>query len=122
MRKVKFLAVLAMVVLLVGCAGIEEKWGELTPDQKARIVIDDLQGQLDNAFNQCLALVVAKPELRDKWKTQINPAFDLANKALGSVIAIGKTKPLTPEFVYAQVQTQITNALNFAIQIGAIKP
>ena len=109
------------IVLMVGCAGIQEKWGALTPDEKGRIIISDLQGQLDNAFNQGKAYVVAKPELQTQWKTKIIPAFDVANKALASVIVVGKTQPLTPEFVYAQTQAQVTNVLNLLIQLGAIK-
>ena len=121
MRKFKFLAVLVMVLLLVGCAGIQAKWGALTPDEKARVVISDLQGQLDNAFTQGKTYVAAKPELQAQWKAKIIPAFDVANKVLASVILVGKTKPLTPEFVYAQAQAQVTNVLNLLIQLGAIK-
>mgnify|MGYP001566531432 CR=1 FL=1 len=119
--KRKVLVGLLAIVLLVGCAGLQAKWAALTPDEKARIVISDLQGQLDNAFTQGKAYVAAKPELQVKWKSNIIPAFDVANKALASVIVVGKTKPLTPEFVYAQAQVQVTNVLNLLIQLGAIK-
>jgi hypothetical protein len=125
MRKARLLIIpILLACMLISCAAlqnVQDKWNLLTPEQKAQIVISDLQGQLDNAFTQSKVMVMAKPELVDKWKTQIVPAFDVANKALASVIAVGKTKPLTPEFVYAQAQALVTNALNFAIQIGAIK-
>lgn len=120
MRKVKFLVFLALIVL-VACAGIQAKWNALTPDEKARIILNDFQGQLDNAFTQGKAYVTAKPELQVKWKTQIIPAFDVANKAIASAITLGKTKPLSPDVIYAQVQGQVTNVLNLLIQLGAIK-
>lgn len=121
MRKVRFIIPLLLVLSLVACAGIQTKWNALTPDEKARIIINDLQGQVDNAFTEGKAYVAAKPELQAKWKTQIIPAFDVANKAIASAITLGKTKPLTPDIVYAQAQAQVTNVLNLLIQMGAIK-
>ena len=122
--KRKFVHLFLSVILLaslVSCVGLQEKWGALTPDQKAQVIIGDIQGQLTNAFNTGKAYIATKPEYQEKWKTQIVPAFDIANKALASVIVLGKTKPLTPEFVYAQVQPQVTNVVNLLILIGAIK-
>ena len=118
--KRKVLVYLVGILLLAGlisCASIEEKWSELTPDQQARIVIDGLQDQLDNAFDSVKAQIGSKPE----WKSKIVPAFDVANKALAGVIVIGKTQPLTPELVYAKVQNQINNVLNLCVQFGWVK-
>jgi hypothetical protein len=118
--KRKVLVCLLGVVLLacfISCSTIQEKWSALTPDQQARIIIDDLQGQLDNAFVSVKAQIGTKPE----WKSTIVPAFDVANKALADVIAIGKTQPLTPELVYSKVQNQINNVLNLCVQFGWIK-
>jgi len=122
MRFLKFTIPVLLILSLVACAGIQAKWNVLTPDEKARIVISDLQGQLTNAFDQGRAFIATKPELLPRWKSEIVPAFDVANKALASVIVIGKTKPITPELVYSQVQAQVTNVLNLLIQLGAIKP
>ena len=122
--KRKFVPLFLSVILLatlVSCVELQEKWRALTPDQKAQVIIGDIQGQLTNAFNTGKAYIATKPEYQEKWKTQIVPAFDIANKALASVIVLGKTKPLTPEFVYAQVQPQVTNVVNLLILIGAIK-
>jgi len=118
--KKKVLVYLVGVLILAGllsCASIEEKWKELTPDQQARIIIDGLQDQLDNTFDSAKAQIGAKPE----WKAIAVPAFDVANKALADVIVIGKTKPITPEFVYAKVQNQINNVLNLCVQLGWVK-
>ena len=119
--KRKVLVGLLGLMLLVSCAGLQAKWAALTPDEKARIVISDLQGQLDNGFTQGKAYVIANPKYQDVWKSKIVPAFSVANQSLASVITLGKTKPLTPEFVYAQAQVQVTNVLNLLIQLGAIK-
>jgi hypothetical protein len=123
MKRKVLIGMLAVVLLagLLSCAGLQAKWSALTPDEKARIVINDLQGQLDNAFTQGKAYIAVTPTAQAQWRTQIVPAFDVANKALASIILIGKTKPLTPEFVYAQAQAQVTNVLNLLIQLKAIK-
>ena len=121
MKKARFAVPILLVLMLVACATTQEKWKALTPDEQARIVIDDLQGQIDNAWSGCKAYVDANPKYHDQWIKTINPAFSAANKALASVMAIGKTKPITPAFVYEQVQKQLTNALTLATQIGWIK-
>ncbi len=112
---------LIIMAFLVSCAGLQEKWNALTPDQKARIVIDDIQSQLDTLFTQSKGYVLANPKYQDQWKTKIVPAFDTANKALASVIILGKTKPLTPDLVYSKVQESVNNVLTLLIQVGVIK-
>jgi len=122
MRKARFLVVLAMVVLLVGCAGIEEKWSALSPDEKGRIVLNDLQTQLNTLFDTGKAFIVAHPEHQAAWKGQIVPAFDTANKSLRAAIELSKTKPITPEQAYAQIQPLINSVINLLVSIGAVKP
>ncbi len=118
--KRKAIPFLILIVLLTcfACAGIQAKWQVLTPDAKARIVISDLQGQLDNLFTQGKAYVTANPSKQVEWKNKVNPSFDVANKALADVIAIGKTKPLTPDFVYARVQNSINLVLSLLNTLG----
>jgi len=98
---------LVMIVLmsLVACATTQEKWNKLTPNEKARIVIGDIQGQLNGAFDSAKLQIGYKPE----WKTKVVPAFDVANKALADV------------GVDAMVQNQVSNVLNLCVQLGWIK-
>jgi hypothetical protein len=122
MRKFKF-AVLAMVLLLVvACAGIQEKWTALTPDEKGRVVLNDLQTQLNTLFDTGKAFIIANPKHQETWKGQIVPAFDMANKALRVSIELSKTKPITPEQVYAQIQPLINSVITLLVSIGAVKP
>ena len=121
MKKFRFVLPLLLCLVLIACAGLQDKWNALTPDEKARIIIGDIQGQLDNAFTQGKAYVTTKPQYAEKWKKEIVPSFSVANQSLASVIAIGKTKPITPEFVYARVMIEVTNVLNLLISIGMIK-
>ena len=122
MKHIKILAVLAMVVMLVACAGIEEKWSALSPDEKGRIVLNDFQTQLNTLFDTGKAFIVAHPEHQAIWKGKIVPAFDTANKGLRTAIELSKTKPITPEQAYAQIQPLINSVINMLVSIGAVKP
>jgi len=121
-RHIKLFLVMTILLAMVACATTQAKWNALTPDEKARIVIGDIQGQLDNAFNTGKTYITANPKYQDKWQKEIIPAMDVANKALAGVITLSRTKPLTPDVVYATVQAQVNNVLALLIQIGAIKP
>jgi len=116
-RNLQWFLVMIVLMSLVACATTQEKWNKLTPNEKARIVIGDIQGQLNGAFDSAKLQIGYKPE----WKTKVVPAFDVANKALADVIQIGKTKPLDPAMVYAMVQNQVSNVLNLCVQLGWIK-
>jgi len=119
--KKKLLILLPIILALVACAGVQEKWNKLTPDEKARIIIGDFQGQLDNLFDQGKAYVVAHPDKQELWKTKAIPAFSVANQSLASVITLGKTKPLTPDQVYAVVQANVNAVVTLLTQMGVIK-
>jgi len=116
-QKLQWFLVTVLMLTLLSCTTTQEKWNELTPDEKARIIIGDIQAQLDGAFDSAKLQIGHKPE----WKTKAVPAFDMANKAIADVIKIGKTKPLDPAMVYMMVQTQVSNALNLCVQLGWIK-
>lgn len=119
MRK---LSVICIVMLLVGCSyfgTIQQKWDNLTSDEKARIIVNDMQGQLDNLFNAGKVYVTANPKYAGEWKGKIVPAFDTANKSLATVIALGSKA--TPDILYSKIQPQITSIVNMLIAIGAIK-
>lgn len=120
--KGKFILGLCLVVfLLVGCAGIQEKWNNLNSDEKARIILNDLQSQLNTLFDTGKAFVVANPQHTATWKTKIIPAFDLANKSLLSAMNLSKLGQITPDEVYGQVQPVLNSCINLLVQIGALK-
>ncbi len=111
MKKRLIFVPIILACFLMGCAGVQQKWEALTPDLKARVVINDLQGQLDNLFTQGKAYVTKNPSVYAEWKVKVVPAFSVANKALADVILIGRTKTLTPDMVYAKAQGQINNVV-----------
>jgi len=121
MRKVKVVCLLMACLILAACAGMQEKWDALTPDQKARIIVNDLQGQFNGLFDQGKAYVTAKPEHQALWKASIVPAFDQANKTIKTVTEMGKNKPLTPDYVYQTINPRLVEVVAYLVRIGAIK-
>lgn len=122
--KRRLLVMPIILMLLVGCvtmSNLQAKWNSLTQDQKARIVINDLQGQLTNLFDQGKLYVTANPTKQTEWKTKVIPAFDVANKALGDVIALGRTQLLTPDLIYARVQPRVNEVLTLLVKLGVMK-
>jgi hypothetical protein len=118
MRKLQVVFVsLVLLVALASCAGIQEKWNQLTPDEQARVILNGLQEQLNIAFDQAKIQIGNKPE----WKTKVVPAFKIANEALAKVYALAKTQSITPSSVLTAVQAQVNEALAIAQQAGWIK-
>ena len=116
-RPVKpFLSMIVTILLIfmVGCAG----WDLLTPDEKARASIDLMQTQLEEMFDTSKAYVDTHPEYLEKWKVEIVPAFDVANKTLADVAHIAKTQDMTAAEVRAIVQPLINRIVFFLGQIG----
>lgn len=118
---VLYLVIVALCVGLFGCAGIQDKWNALSADEKARIVINDLQGQLNTLFDTSRAYVTANPKYQVDWKTKIVPAFDVANKSLLSAMTLAKSGQITPDQVYAQIQPVMNSVINLLVSIGAVK-
>ena len=123
MLRKKYLFVVMVLVLLVavaGCKTVAEKWESLTPDEKARVVIDDFQTQLDNLFHAGKTYVDAHPEAVTVWKQRIVPAFSTANKTLAHLISLAQLEELTPDAVYDEMGPWITEITALLVQLGAI--
>jgi len=122
--KVKSIGLVLLFVSLVGCAyfgTIQDKWARLTPDEKARIILSDIQGQLSNLFDVGKAYVSANPKYNGIWKEKIVPAFDTANRSIKTAIELGKGKGLSPSFIYDTVQPNVNSVITLLEQIGAIR-
>ena len=103
-----------LLIFLVGCAG----WEVLTPQEKAKAVIDTLQTQIEEMFDNSKLYVDAHPEYLEKWKTEIVPAFDVANKTLADVAKIAQAEGMTAAEVRAIVQPLINRIIYFLGEIG----
>ncbi len=121
MKRARIGIVLLVCLALVACVGLQAQWEALTPDAKARVVLNDLQDQLTSKFTEAKAFVVLNPKYQDTWKTKINPAFDVANKGIKAALDTAKAGKMTPEIAYQQVQPLVAQAIILAIQAGLIK-
>jgi len=82
--------ILFLVLLLTGCASLQEKWDKATEDEKARIMISQFQGTLKSSFILAEAFVKANPQYNEVWKTKVLPMFDFVNRILNDFIQRGK--------------------------------
>ena len=121
MRLKGYAVLILMAMLLSSCAmlrTIQQKWEQLTPDEKARVIISDMQGQVRNMFELGKAYVEANPDKRAIWQKQVLPAIEAANRALGQMIAAGATGPLTPEKIYHHCQALVDISVDAMRKMG----
>ena len=89
MRMLGIFLMLIMMVSLLACATLQQKWDKATDDEKARITISQTQKSLKTAFVTSKAFVDANQKYQAEWKTKIIPMFDATNKILKDLIDKG---------------------------------
>lgn len=119
--KIKIIGLLILVMFLFSCASIQESWNKLTPQEKSRIILNDMQEHLGSLFDTGKSYVVLHPEYQNKWKNDIIPAFSVTNRALASAIMLSKIGTTSPDEVYAQIQPLINTVSSLLFSIGAVK-
>ena len=110
----QIILVALMVLLIGGCAA----WDALTPDEKARTVVDGLQDQVGDMWKASKQYLALHPEYQEKWKAEIVPAFDLANKALKEVTVLASMELITPEEVRSRIMPLIMDVIRYLGEIG----
>ncbi|MCL6577992.1 MAG: hypothetical protein K6T73_01215 [Candidatus Bathyarchaeota archaeon] len=116
----KFLP-LIMALFVLSCAGVQQQWNRLTPDEKARVILNDMQEQLNTLFNQGKLYVQANPKHQQIWKEKIIPAFETSNRALGTAMELARNKQISPQETYNRFQPLINSVVNLLVEIGAVK-
>lgn len=115
-------AISLMLVFLAGCASVQESWNKLTPQEKSRVVISDVQAQLNTMFDTGKSYISTHPEQQAIWKEKIVPAIDAANTTLKGVMELSLEGTLDPSMVYQKMQPALDKVRTLLVQIGAIKP
>jgi hypothetical protein len=113
---------LLTMVLIGGCATLKDQWSNLTPGEKARIVLGDMQDQLTTAFDTAKDYVDSHPEYRDTWRNQVIPAFDTANKAIAAAVVLAKEDKITVSDVVMKMQPLMDSILNLLNAMGVTLP
>ncbi len=111
-----FLVMVVMMAMVVSCVG-----QQITKDQEARILLNSIQDNLAVLFDTGLAMSKTKPEYQILWKAKINPAFDVANKAVKSAMELAKAGKYTPADVNAKITPLVNSVIVYLAQIGVIK-
>jgi len=113
--------VLMLTFLLVGCGTLQEQWNKRTPDERARIITNGIQDQLNDSFDVSKAYVTANPKYQEKWIKEIAPAFKIANETTADVLLLAKSGQITPDQVYAKLSPLINKVTNYLVSIGAVQ-
>jgi len=119
--KYKLVSVLVSILMLVvisSCASLQDSWKKLTPDEKARVITNDLQDQLNNAWDTVEAYVQQNPQHQLIFKEKIAPAFKAANSTLRSAMILAMEEKITPDKVYAAVMPVFKDIVDACVAIG----
>lgn len=120
-NKVGLIILLTTCLSLSACAGLQQSWDKLTPDQQARIIINGLQSNLTAKFEQAKVYVDLNPQYKPVWKGKIVPAFDEANQTLRGMTLLLSGAKLKPEEVYIKIKPKLDQILLYLIEIGLEK-
>ena len=131
LRTIGPMGIIGIILILAGCGLFmttqkQQAASALTLDQKARLVVDGLQGQIEADWKSCKIYVDASPDpaVKATWKTTIVPLFNKANKTLGTMIGVAglvagtASGNMTPEQVQAKMQPILTDLIKQLIAIG----
>lgn len=120
-KKLLIILTVALMLFLVSCANVQEKWNTLTPDEQARIVVDGIRVQLDTTFSQGKDYIAANPQYKDVWVKSILPGFETAYAVLYNTALLASSGNISPAEVYARVQPSVDSVIGLLVQIGMLK-
>lgn len=112
------LSVLVVLSVLSGCAGMQEKWNKLTPNEQARVIVGGFQDTAESLFDTGKAYVAANPSKQEMWRTKAVPAFDAANKSIMVAINLCAAGGATPEGIYKSIGPAIAAIVAILRAIG----
>ncbi len=102
-----------VVLVLMGCATLQQKWEKATDDEKARIIVSQTQKSLESVAKLTAAVVEKNPQYKNDWKTKVLPMIETTNNILGDLIKKGKSgQKLTYLEVLAAVGGRVTEIIN----------
>lgn len=111
------LLMVVLLMFLVSCASMKDRWDNLTPQEQAQIVLNGLQDQLNLWFDAGKSFVATDPiKYKQEWKTKIVPLFDVANQAIKDAVVYKKS----PGQVYSEVSPTVEKAVTALRSWGVV--
>lgn len=114
MKRKVFIGLLVIMLLvgLIGCATLQDKWDKATDDERARIIVSQTQSSLKISLVASSTFVASNPKYKDQWKTKVLPIFETTNNILGNLIKKGQSgQKLTYMGVLMVVGSKITEIM-----------
>lgn len=103
---------LVLLVGLMGCATLQQKWDKATDDERARIIIKQTQSSLKNVSILTATVVEKNPQYKDAWKTKVLPMIETVSDILGDLIKKGQAgQKITYLEVLAAIGGRVTDII-----------
>lgn len=122
-KAILIFVLLAGLIGASGCATLQGKWQSATEDEKARLILADMQATLDSMLDFGTIYVVSHPDKKADWQTRVLPLFKSANDMIGENIRLAKANAgkVTVAGVLSAVQPKIAEIEVIVIQWGFSK-
>ncbi len=125
MKKFKFGIVSVLLLLLVGCftANLQSQWNKASEDERARIVLNQMQTSVDTLLDTGAAYIAVHPEKKADWQQRVLPMFKSVNDMIGENIKLAKANQgkVTVAQIMAAIQPKIAEIEAVALSWGFSK-
>jgi hypothetical protein len=86
LRCVLFLMLIMALALSMSCSTLQGKWKTATEDEKARLILADMQTGVDSALEFGEIYIATHPDKKPDWQARVLPLFKSVNDMIGENI------------------------------------
>ena len=124
--RVRWLVILILLtfILMMGCSMIQSNvWKNATEDEKARLVLNDMQKTVDTLLDLGAIYVSTHPDKKADWQARVLPMFKSVNGMIGENLKLAKLNQgkVTIAQVLAAIQPKLNELEVIAITWGFSK-
>jgi len=75
---------------LAACSTLQGQWKTATEDEKARLILADIQTSVDSMLDFGSIYIASHPDKKTDWQTRVLPLFKAVNDMIGQNIILAK--------------------------------
>jgi hypothetical protein len=108
---------------LTSCSTLQGKWKTATEDEKARLILADMQTSVDSMLDFGSIYIASHPDKKTDWQTRVLPLFKAVNDMIGENIQLAKANEgkVTVAGVLSTIQPKIAEIEAIVISWGFSK-
>lgn len=117
------LMLVAMFALNIGCSTLTGKWKTATEDEKARLILADMQESVDSMLQFGESYVATHPDKKSDWQSRVLPLFKSVNDMIGENIKSAKANQgkVTVSGILTAIQPKLTEIETIIVSWGFSK-